>query len=88
MCENQAMSVVEKRVLRCGDHDLIEIVGEEVRLVAVRISLQEQAAICAFLLSRLSDRLGIAPFAVESVWVEAVIDALGSTADFPGLNKV
>jgi hypothetical protein len=67
---------------------LVEQSGDTITLYPCAINADEQAAICYVLLDLLSERLGMAPFAVDISEVEHVLDCLSSIAEFPEANPV
>jgi hypothetical protein len=85
---SNAIEVMESRKWVRNGRVLVELTGDTVQIPAMSLAVEEQAAVCFVLLSRLCDRCGIAPFAVGPAEVEHVLDSLSSIAEFPSLNQV
>jgi hypothetical protein len=87
MATNNAIEVCESREWRRNGRTLVKLIGDSIEIPALKLDLDEQSAVCFVLLSRLSERIGMAPFAVDATEVEHVLDALSSVAEFPGVNR-
>lgn len=88
MSQNNQITVVESREWVRNGRTLLKISGNKVEIPAMGLCDEEQAAVCFVLLTRLQDRLGIAPFACDGLAIEKVADALSSIAEFPEQNPV